>query len=293
MKRNITRIITCLLIVFSLSTSFAYGQNTLSSSKQTIKAGGIELPSFSIFGLSSSTVPREFDKPLTKAELDQFLIVMHEYEAKNQSSNKFKPYFIIPTIFYKCRNLFSKDSWTVEEIEQGQQVSIFLAKLTRRPDLIIESSDREAFRKGLIKLRDWFASMCQDNKTLASMIFTLDDGPFFGSDIDKSEYSKMRLVDSVSIPKKQSSFVLLTDGSKPEPMVIGMLNKDKSVKWLKRFSNAPNGRITKAELQKPAIYEVEGYGYTVALMTDGTSGRESSRVYLDESLNLRFYYVSW
>ena len=41
---------------------------------------------------------------------------------------------------------------------------------------------------------------------------------------------------------------------------------------------------------KPALYKVEGYGYAVALMTDGTSGRERSHLYLDESLNLRFYY---
>ena len=41
---------------------------------------------------------------------------------------------------------------------------------------------------------------------------------------------------------KRSKFVLLTDGSTPEPMVIGILNEDESVGWLKRFSNAPNGR---------------------------------------------------
>jgi hypothetical protein len=88
--------------------------------------------------------------------------------------------------------------------------------------------------------------MCKDNKTLASMIFTIDDGPFLGSDIDVSTFPKMKLIESAPIPGKQASFVLMSDGSQPEPMIIGVLNEDKSVKWLKRFSNSPHGRITSA-----------------------------------------------
>lgn len=281
------------LLLLTILSGFAYGQNTSTPLEKSAKAGGLELPSMSIFGISPSTIPREVDKPFSQAEFEQFLAETQRSEPGNKRSKKQSLYWIIPLAIYKSRSLFSKESWTVEEIEQGQRMGDFFAKLADKPDLRIEKSDQESFKRGLRRLRDWFVSLCQDNKTLALMIFTLDDGPFFGVDIDTNEYSRMKLVESTPIPSKQASFILMTDGSKPEPMIIGVLEEDKSIRWLKRFSNAPNGRITRAELQNPAIYTVEGYGYVVAIMTSGTSGRESSQVYLDESLNLRFYFVSW
>ena len=282
------------LVLLSLLASLALGQrNTPLPPDKTTRSASLELPSLSIFGWDSSTVPKEVDKPFSLAELDQFLTKTKKYESENESAKNDRLYSIIPMVFYKSRNLFSKESWSIEEIEQGQQISKFLAKLADKPDLEIKSSDQETFRKGLVRLRDWFASMCQDNKTLASMIFTLDDGPFIGIDIDVSNFPKMKIIESAPIPGKKASFVLMADGNQPEPIVIGIVNEDKLVRWIKRYSNSPQGRITDSWLQKPAIYRVEGYGYAVALMTEGSSGTERSHVYLDESLNLRFYYVSW
>jgi hypothetical protein len=283
-----------LLILISLLSGIPSQQTNPSiSSEKKAKASRLELPSLAIFGWSPSVVPKEGDKPFSAAELEQFLTEKEKHEAEIKRNEKEPFYWLIPMVFYKSRNLFSKESWTVEEINQGKLISNFFARLTSKPDLSIEGSDQESFRHGLVKLRDWFASLCRDNKTLASMIFTLDDGPFFGGEIDTKAYPEMKLIESVTIPGKQASFVLMTDGNQPEPMVIGVLSEDKSIRWLKRFSNKPAGRITEAELQKPAIYKIEGYGYAVALMTDGSSGRERSHVYLDDDLNLRFYYVSW
>jgi hypothetical protein len=280
-----------LLILLSLISCLS-GQRSEPPPSQK-KAGSLRLPSFSIFGLSPSTVPKEFDKPLSPTEFDQFLTEILRRETENKIAKNERPFWVIPMVFYKSRNLFSKESWSIEEIEEGQQISKFFARLTGKPDLEIKGSGQQAFRIGLISLKDWFASMCHDNKMLASMIFTLDDGPFFGVDIDVDKFPKMKLIESAPIPDKQASFLLMTDGDEPESMVIGILNDDKSVRWLRSYSNSPQGRITDSWLQKPAIYRIESYGYAVALMTDGSSGTERSRVYLDESLNLRFYYVSW
>lgn len=288
------KLVLHLLIAVLLLSGLASGQSDKPSpSDAETKPSSLELPSLSIFGFSPSTAPDDFDKPFSPAELDKFLAEVKKSEAEYKRSSKNKPYWIIPMVFFKSRHLFSKGAWTFQEMEQGRQISRFFAELTGMPSLEIKASEQGAFRQGLVRLRDWFASMCQDNTTLASMIFTLDDGPFFGADIDIKEFPRMRLVESAAIPGKQARFVLMTDGSNPEPMVIGVLNEDKSVRWLKRFSNGPKGRITEAELKKPALYKVEGYGYAVALMTDGTFGRERSHVYLDDALNLRFYYVSW
>jgi hypothetical protein len=293
-RLNMSRLILRFLILLSLLSMLASGQtNPPASSEKRTKASSLELPSLSIFGWSPATVSKDVDTPFSAIELEQFLTEVEKDEAKNKSAKHDRTYWIIPMIFYKSRTLFSQETWTVEEIEQGHQISDFFARLTHKPELRIDKADQQSFREGLVKLRDWFRSMCQDNKTLSSMIFTLDDGPFFGGNIDTTQYPKMKLVASAVIPGKQASFVLMTDEGKPDPMIIGVLNEDKSVRWLKRFSNAPNGRIAEAQLEKPTLYKVEGYGYVVALMTDGSSGRERSHVYLDELLDLRFYYVSW
>jgi hypothetical protein len=287
--------ILLLFLTFALMISGpASAQNkTALPSEKTTKATGLELPSFSIFGWSSSTAPNEVDKPFSPDELERFLAEREKYKAEDNTAKPEELYFIIPVVFYKSRHLFSKESWTAEEIEQGQQISDFFAKLTGKDELKIKGTGQVTFSEGLVRLRDWFASMCRDNKTLASMIFTLDDGPFLGFNLDINEYPKLRLLESEAIPGAKASFVLMADWTRPDPMIIGVLNEDKSVRWLKRFSNAPRGRIIEAELQKPAVHKLEGYGYVIALMTDGTSGRERSSVYLDESLNLRFFYVSW
>src|SRR5262249_9251221 len=137
-------------------------------------------------------------------------------------------FWLIPLAIYKSRALFAKESWTLEEIAQGQRLGAFFARLTDKPELRIEKSDQKSFGEGLLRLRDWFASLCRENSTLASMIYTLDDGPFFGEEVDANEYSKMKLVESAPIPNKRASFVLMTDLSKPEPMIIGVLGEDKS-----------------------------------------------------------------
>ena len=280
------------VILLSLLYGIASGQDKpLSPHEKRTKADGFELPNFSIFGVS--TVSKKFDKPFDSNELEQFLEEIKKQEGEDKTVKEERPYWIIPMIFYRSRSLFSKKSWTVKEIEEGQLISRFLARLTDKHDLKIEASDQEAFKEGLARLRDWFASMCQDNKTLASMIFTLDDGPFFGGEVDKNQVSGLKVVDSVFIPDRQASFVIMTSRGEFEPIIIGVQNEDKTIRWVKRFSGAPKGRISDAILQRPAVVRLEGYGYVLLLMADWKYGHERSHVYLDESLNLRFYYVSW
>ena len=283
----------CPLIVTLFASSLPPSRqvNALSGKPQNKRdAEALKLPPFSIFGLEPSGSSKEVEKPFDAEELEEFLVAIGKKERKNQKENEY--YWIIPNVFYQLRTLFSKEAWTDEEIKQGQQASHFFARLVNNPDLTIKKTDQASFATGLVALRNWFASLCGDNKTLSAMIFTLDDGPFFGENVAAKNFSKMKLIESAPILDQRASIVLMTDGIQPNPMIIGVLNDDKSVRWLKRYSNPPN-RIAWAELQKPAIFKVAGYGYAVELMTEGTSGRERSSVFLDEKLNLRFYFVSW
>jgi hypothetical protein len=259
----------------------------------TSQDASLELPSFSIFGLEQPMDAQNNKQSFGPTDLNRFLADLDKITANIRPGQEKSQYFIVPIVFYRIRHLFLKEEiWTDEEIEQGRRASKFFARLSNNPDLIIEASDQNSFRNGLAVLQNWFSALCRDNKTLAMMIPTFDDGPFEGVDVDVKDLSRMKLIGSAPFYGKQASFVLLTDESQQQPIIIGVQNEDKSIRWLKRFCNPPN-RITRAVLDNHAIYRVKEYDYAVILMTTGSSGTEHSHVYLDEDLKLRFYFVSW
>jgi hypothetical protein len=263
------------------------------------KAVDLALPSFSIFGLSPDRGQKEIEKPYTPKELESFLAEVEKQSSNSGGTNnpsvkkREKPYWIIPFVLYRSKHLFAKDAWTDDEIKEGQKISSFFARLVKRPDLQIEAVEQQSFREGLLELKTWFVTLCQDNKMLASMIFTLDDGPFYGQSVRKSQIVKMKKVASVQIPGKQFKLVLMKEQKATEPVVIGLLNQNNSFVWAKRYSGKPVGTITSATLSKGGVEKLEGYGYKCGLIADWTYGSEYSHLYLDEQLNLRFYFVSW
>ena len=123
------------------------------------------------------------------------------------------------------------------------------------------------------------------------MMFTFDDGPYQGQKVDETKFLQWKRLSSATIPGSKSKFVLMTDNQKPEPMIIGVMNADNSLLWAKRYSDKPagNGNLSNAELHKQTVTKVEDYGYKLVM----SMGGEASVVYLDEKLELRFYYVSW
>lgn len=253
----------------------------------------LQLPSLAIFGLPALGATTNLEKPINAKELEKFIAGIDKARAGKGVAKTTNYYWVIPMVFSRARNLFAKATWTKEEIKQGQEISDFFARIFAKPELKIDRTDPESFKNGLSALRNWFVSLCQDNKILGLMIYTTDDGPFFGETVAAERISGMRLLGSIQIPDQQASFVLLTDRSQPEPIIIGVINDDQSVRWLKRYSGAPAGRISSATVVERTISPVQGYGYGCRLMADWSYGFEPSTIYLDDSLNLRFYFISW
>jgi hypothetical protein len=289
---NMYRQSTIFLLTLLLLAMPLMAQTKLAtSSEKRAPENSLELPPFSIFGILPDVPTAKFEEPLKAEELEKLLTQMKRLPSTSPKAKR-SYYPIIPILIYSRQKLFLKTSWSQEEIEQGQLLGNFLSQLVDKPELKIEGADQQSFKQGLLRLKNWYASLYDDNQTLGLLIFTLDDGPFFGGPVETEKFSSMKLVDSEPIQGSDARFVLLSDENQQEPMIIGVLNKDNSIRWLKRFSNPP-GRISKAALQKPGVHKIEKVGYIINLMTSGSSGEEHSRVYLDESLNLRFYFVSW
>jgi len=295
MKSNLVQRQIVYLLILILSTSATVCGQAAQSSNLTVnpQENSLQLPSMAIFGLPSSGETTNLERPISSKELEKFIAGIEKARVSKGGTKSLNYYWVIPMIFYRARNLFAKASWTKEELKQGQEISGFFAKIFAKPDLKIDKTDPQSFKNGLSLLRNWFVSLCQDNKTLGLMIYTTDDGPFFGEDVAADRISGMRLLESIQIPDQQASFVLLTDRRQPEPIIIGVINDDTSVRWLKRYSGAPKGKITSATVVQRTISQVQGYGYGCRLMADWSYGFEPSTIYLDDSLNLRFYFISW
>ena len=203
-------------------------------------------------------------------------------------------YPFIPLVLYRSRHLFEKDAWSADEIELGRALAQFLATTFEHPDLEIKTSDPTAFRTGLERIRDWYAALCRDNKALARMIFTMDDGPFQGTDVDESDVSAMQKVNSVLIPGTRARLTLLRRAEQDEPMVIAALTDADALVSAVGLSGRPNGTIKTVEFADDApVEELKGFGYKVSLIADWTYGKEYMHLYLDGDLKVRFYYVSW
>jgi len=293
MKPSRTKLTSCFSVLVVALTGTLCGQvlRPVDTSNR-IDLASLKLPSFSIFGLPLSGDPIESGDLVEQSRLDDFLHKVNAERAKD-GLKEGDYLWIVPMILYKSRGLFYKDSWTSEEVKQGQMITRFLGRLADKPDLIIIEPDQDSFGKGLARLRDWFVSLCRDNRTLASMIFTLDSGPFFGEEIAVNRVRAMRLIGSVAIPKQRARFVLMTDETQPEPMVVGVINSDNSVRWLKRLRGTPKARIANAALAERKMVTQEGYGFVLRLIADWSSKGQRCSLYLDESLRLRFYYLSW
>jgi len=283
--------VSMISLLFCIGLTQLFSQYSLSVTQRET----LDLPPFSIFksskvwrlmNTSSSINAGEIDKLISK--LKDNSENMKQIEVTTRSS-----FQLVPLLLFRARNLFSERRWTNEEIEQGRKLSEFFALLAHKPELRIEKRDQSSFREGLLRIRNWFATLCEDNQILGMMILTTDDGPFFGKEINGELVSRLIKLDSVSIPGRAADLVLMADKTQVETVIIGVVKHDGAPIWLKRFSGAPRGEIKGASLVREDIIRLEGYGYRCGLIADWTYGNEYSHIYIDESLKLRFYFISW
>ena len=125
------------------------------------------------------------------------------------------------------------------------------------------------------------------------MIFTLEYGPFFGQEVDTNNLPETKVVGSVKIPGQAAKFVLMTYARETEPIMIGVINPDKTLRWVKSLTTDRQARVVEVVVQDSTAVRLEGYGYVLSLTEVLNSQKGRYLLYLDESLNLRFYFLYW
>jgi hypothetical protein len=79
-----------------------------------------------------------------------------------------------------------------------------------------------------------------------------------------------------------------------EPMAIAVLTNDDEPVSAVKLTAKPVGAIKDVSfVDKEPVEELEDFGYKISLVADWNYGKEYMHLYLDESLKIRFYFVSW
>ena len=255
---------------------------------QSPQLESLRLPSFSIFGIEQDQIEdAKLNSQMPEAEMEKLLQAATE-KSRGLPREIAKPdpiSFVIPIVMFRSRRLFAQSSWSTQDIAEGQRISRFFARLTAKPELEIFSSKPAVFRDGLVNLRNWYADLCNRNSTLSKMMFTFDDGPYFGFPLPRERYSSLELIKAKKIPGRNEKFALFTDGKTAEPIFIGVLAPNGALKWAARFNKNSSVTINGAYLSDQFSETIDGYGFVCRV--------NQCRIYLDENLNLRFYFVSW
>lgn len=285
-------------ILFVLFSCTAFGQTSEIGAKDAEQS--MSLPSFSIFKASRMWKTIGPNEPLNLEELESTVeILLRNLDVSTgaegvQTPRKEPRYWFLPIVLYKSRELFDKNSWTVEEIQRGAKISSFIARAFEEPDLEITDLEQKSFRAGLLKIKNWFIEICKDDQKLASMIFTFDFGPFLGRKLNLSDLRNLELVHSVEFPEREARIELMRDSSLKEPMFLTIRDKNGKPLSAVGISGVPVGFIKNVEFSKKQIVrELQDFGYKISLYATWGYGIEYMHLYLDQSLKVRFYYVSW
>lgn len=296
---------TCVSIILTtiLVLLLEYSSQIIAQSAESISAdrhSSLTLPSFSIFEASRMWTLLKPEEPLVLQELEKLVSVLAESATESvgisggESVQKDPRYSMIPIILYKSRMLFEKNQWTEEEIQQGKAISRFFASVFDQPELEISQPDQQTFRTGLRKIKVWFEALCKDDHTLGMMIFTMDDGPFWGKEVDSSRLSALEKITFTPIPEKDANIVLLTDNLQEEPMIVAVMDKEENLVSAVGLTGEPVGIIENVSLlNKQPVQKLQDFGYKVSFVASWTYGNEFMHLYLDNFLHIRFYFVSW
>ncbi len=129
-------------------------------------------------------------------------------------------------------------------------------------------------------LRDDFYLLVQNDSILASMMFTLDDGPFYGvsSDCVPSQDNEVFLTDF-------GELIICTKGQGND---ISLVSKDDKILWAKKMVGNNNQLLQNISFEKEKISRTS-LGYTLQMMANG----ERLTLFLKNDGSFRFYFRSW
>jgi len=130
-------------------------------------------------------------------------------------------------------------------------------------------------------MRDDFYAQVKDVDYLAAMTFTLDDGPFYGVDIDPKQALKPSEVQA-------TTFGQLSISNSGDEIVLTATNKAGTILWQKSITGLKERYITKMHFREDPLEH-----NSVATKVHYYANGQRLTLYLTEEGEFMYYYHSW
>ncbi len=190
----------------------------------------------------------------------------------------------VPKIIDQLKPLWDKDEWTRAETELAQETGAYCREIGA-PELSFSHGSQKANRDNLARLVAWFRDHCSEPAGYASMILTMDTGPFGGLAVPRG----------VALSKKDEqtfgdglALQLCRMREAREPWVL-RVQKGGRVLWSRVVSRAPDGVISELKLSHKEPTDVGSYGWKLHLLAHG----EYLHLYVGPDGRFLFYFHSW
>jgi hypothetical protein len=185
-------------------------------------------------------------------------------------------------MLHQVKDYYERDDWTKDEKDFGQEVSKFFAATLDNDDLKISERDNNTFCQGLNKLKQAFYALCEDDNVFYQMIYTLDDGPFYGLNTDLT----FPIKDSLKLDDIDAKMYLREQG---DTCTLELVDRNGQTKWKKIVARSDEYYIRDVGFANEPVRDKNELGYKIGFFGSG----EFIHLYLRTDGAFRLYYHSW
>ncbi|MFT4601474.1 MAG: hypothetical protein ACI857_001654 [Arenicella sp.] len=188
---------------------------------------------------------------------------------------------LIPMLLQDVGMYFSDSILETHEKLLISEFSKIFSKIWKDETLVIESDATELeYCEKTDLIIDKYHEFSENDSEFYKMIYTLDDGPFFGIDTD-SMYSK---IEEIALDEK--TLILRGNGTEN---TLEVTNQSDELIWRKIIARSSDYIIHTLEFADKPIRVNNKLGYKIALYGDG----ELVQLYLKKNGSFRLFFHSW
>lgn len=190
-------------------------------------------------------------------------------------------YFFIPIIINDISKFYSNSTLSENEkkilIEYGK---IFKTIFNDSKFEITKNNSKKQICDKINAMIKKYHTLCEDDNQFYKMIYTLDDGPFYGFNYD----NKLQLKNEISFDK----FKLIIRGDEAEN-TLELIDKNNKLKWRKLIARDSIYKIKTLSFIFKPVQVSNDLGYEILLNGDG----EIIHLYLKKNGDFKLFFHSW
>jgi hypothetical protein len=155
---------------------------------------------------------------------------------------------LVPLALMRLQPLWTTPAWSDAEVADASAAIEILSRLDGAPRPAFEKGEHARNRAGMEELVRWFDAQVAKPELYASMLFTLDDGPFFGLPSESAEV--LPAIESVQLDHL-TALALCRVERPNEPWVLQAVRGGKPL-WTRVLSAAPDESLERRASRAPA-----------------------------------------